>query len=157
SAAGLLNNRDISAVLNRISFLPRAWLNRISGPDRAYGIQEMAAFYLSWLHTLPGPKLNPPTPQGLCGNIRHPSAWVKLAVASGLPGHAFRQSSEDDPAASWLIPRRSATSTIYVVGKEVIGSAHLVRQHRPACLRLSEAAGSPLLGIDFAPDSAGVW
>ena len=32
----------------------------------------------NWLNALPGPLLNQPTPQGLCGNWRHPSAWAVL-------------------------------------------------------------------------------
>jgi len=75
-----IHGSEIRGVLNRLSFLPRAWLNRIGGPDRDYAVQEMLAFYLSWLHAIAAPKLNPPTPQGLCGNMRHPSAWVALAV-----------------------------------------------------------------------------
>jgi len=33
----------------------------------------------------------------------------------------------------------------------------LVEPHRAACLRLANAAGCPLLGIDFAPNADGVW
>ncbi|MBU6498502.1 MAG: hypothetical protein KGQ40_08240, partial [Rhodospirillales bacterium] len=69
---GQLDGRSVRGVLNRLSYLPRAWLARIGGPDRDYAMQEMLAFYLSWLHSLGGPKLNPPAPQGLCGNLRHP-------------------------------------------------------------------------------------
>jgi hypothetical protein len=152
-----LHGREVRGVLNRLCFLPRAWLNRIGGPDRDYAVQEMLAFYLSWLHTLAAPKLNPPAPQGLCGNMRHPSAWVALAAGSGLPVRPFRQSSHDDPAAAWLTPPDPATSTVFVVGVEVVGLDALVGPHRAACLRLANAAGCPLLGIDFAPDAQGRW
>jgi len=155
--SAVLHGREVRGVLNRLSFLPRAWLNRIGGPDRDYAVQEMQAFYLSWLHTLAAPKLNPPAPQGLCGNMRHPSAWVAMAAGSGLPVRSFRQSSDDDPAAAWLTPADPATSTVFVVGVEVVGLDLLVGPHRAACLRLANAAGCPLLGIDFAPDADGVW
>jgi hypothetical protein len=154
---GTLRGRDVRGVLNRLVFLPRAWLDRIGGPDRDYAIQEMTAFYLSWLHALPGPKLNPPTPQGLCGNARHSSVWIALAARAGLPVRPFRQSSDDDPVAFWQMPLDPRASTVFVVGAQVIGSDALVSPHRPACLRLAEAAGCPLLGINFAPDAGGDW
>ncbi len=154
---GVLHGREVRGVLNRLSFLPRAWLSRIGGSDRDYAIQEMLAFYLSWLHTLAAPKLNPPTPQGLCGNMRHPSAWVALAVRAGVPVRPFRQSSDDDPAAPWQAPPDPAARTVFVVGTEVVGPCTLVGSYRAACLRLAKAAGCPLLGIDFAPGADGVW
>src|SRR5271165_822836 len=73
-----LRGSDTRGVLNRLSHIPSAWVRRYGGPDREYAIQEMHAFYLSWLHALPGPVLNPPTPQGLCGNWRHISAWTAM-------------------------------------------------------------------------------
>ena len=72
------SRKDSTGVLNRLSYLPSAWVQRVGGPDRDYALQEMYAFFLSWLHSLPGPLLNPPVPQGLCGNWRHPSAWTFL-------------------------------------------------------------------------------
>ncbi len=150
-----LDGRDVRAVLNRLSFVPRAWVARVASPDRDYAMQEMHAFYLSWLNALRGPMLNPPTPQGLCGNMRHPSAWAALAARAGVPIRAFRQTSEDDPAASWrFVP---SPATLFVVGPRVVGPAALAGPHGPACLRLAAAAGCPLLGIDFAPDEAGTW
>jgi hypothetical protein len=154
---GNLNGRDVRGVLNRLAFVPRAWLNRIGGPDRDYAAQEMLAFYLSWLHALEAPKLNPPAPQGLCGNMRHPSAWVTLAARAGVPVRDFSQSSDDDPAAAWQIPTDPGAWTVFVVGAEVIGPERLVGPHRAACLRLAEAACCPLLGIDFAPSADGMW
>ena len=152
-----LDGGEVRGVLNRLSFLPRPWLDRHGGPDRDYAVQEMLAFYLSWLHTLAGPKLNSPAPQGLCGNPRHPSAWVALAARAGLPVRAFSQSSNDDPTAYWQMPFDPAASTVIVVGAAVIGPDALVGPHRAACLRLAEAAGCKLLGIDFAPGADGVW
>ena len=142
-------------VLNRLSFLPAAWLRRYGGPDRDYAIQEQHALYLSWLHALPGPVLNPPTPQGLSGNWRHPSAWTALGVQAGLPVHEYRQTSDDDPALAWQA--RPVAARVRVVGARVVGPDNLVAAHHTACLQLSRSAGAPLLGIDFAPDPAGQW
>ena len=124
---------------------------------RDYAIQEMYAFYLSWLYALPGRKLNPPTPQGLCGNPRHPSAWAALAARVGLPARSVRQTSEDAPDLFWRTQRPHAAVTLQVVGARIVGPASLVRSHAEACLLLSKAAGAPLLGVDFMPDSDGVW
>src|SRR5579863_91876 len=152
----VLRSRDVHAVLNRLPTVPWTWQRRIGGADRDYAIQEMYAFYLSWLHGLPGRKLNPPTPQGLCGNPRHPSVWAALAARAGLPARPFRQTSEDDPELHWRETAPSET-TLNVVGARVVGPDSLVRSQGDACLRLSRAAGAPLIGVDFATDPDGAW
>jgi hypothetical protein len=152
-----LCSRDVRGVLNRLPFLPSAWLQRIGGLDRDYAIQEMHALYLSWLHALPGPLLNRPTPQGLCGNWRHPSAWAVLAAHAGLPVAPYRQSSEDDPAELWQPASAPPAATVFVVGERVIAPPVVPTQQHEACRRLSRAAGATLLGIDFAPGAEGGW
>jgi hypothetical protein len=157
SGGACLRCRETGGVLNRLPSVPSTWLRRFGGPDYNYAMQEMYAFYLSWLHALPGPKLNPPTPQGLCGNWRHPSAWVALAARVGLPVWPFRQTSDDDPASLWQMPALPSTETVHVAGTRVVGSSPQLRSYGAACLRLAEAAGATLLGIDFAPDINGEW
>jgi hypothetical protein len=152
-----LEGGDVTGVFNRLTFLPRAWTQTVSGPDRDYALQEMLAFYVSWLHVLRAPKLNPPTPQGLCGNMRHASAWTALAIRASLPVLPFRQSCSDDPAAAWHRPARAGTQTVFVVGDTVVGPAQIVGVHQESCLRLAKSAGSPLLGIDFAEDADDGW
>jgi hypothetical protein len=152
----VLRSREVHAVLNRLPTVPWTWQRHIGGADRDYAIQEMYAFYLSWLHGLPGRKLNPPTPQGLCGNPRHPSVWAALAARAGLPMSPFRQTSEDDPELHWRETPPSA-ATLHVVGARVVGPQSLVQSHEQACLRLSRAAGAPLLGVDFLSNPDGVW
>lgn len=151
----VLRISDTRGVLNRLSSLPATWAHLYGGPDRAYAMQELHAFYLSWLNALPGPVLNPPTPQGLSGNWRHPSAWAVLALQAGLPVHTYRQTSDDDPAMAWHA--RPSHGRVYVIGDRVVGPDHLVALHQTACLRLSRSSGAPLLGIDFAPDPDGKW
>jgi hypothetical protein len=152
-----LCGRHVRAVLNRLPLVPRAWLSRIGGPDGVYAAQEMYAFYLSWLHSLAVPMLNPPTPQGLCGNMRHRSAWVALAARAGLPVHRFSQTSNDDPAAAWQLRSHHALRTVFVVGEEAIGPPDLAQVHRSGCLALARAAGCPLFGIDFARGPDDRW
>lgn len=152
----VLRGRDVHALLNRLPTVPWAWQRRVGGADRDYAIQEMYAFYLSWLHGLPGRKLNPPTPQGLCGNPRHPSVWAALAARAGLSARPFRQTSEDDPELHWRATAPSA-ATLHVVGARVVGPESLAQSQGDACLRLSAAAGAPLLGVDFVADPDGAW
>jgi hypothetical protein len=155
-----LRGRDVAAVFNRLAFVPSAWQRRFGGPDRDYALAEMHAFYLSWLHALPGPKLNAPTPQGLCGNQRHPSAWTALAARAGLPVRPFRQTSDDDPSLIWQTagwPTANASATLHVLGEGVIGPGALAERHGAACCRLAQLAGVMLLGVDFAPAADGSW
>ena len=149
-------SQAVRGVLNRLSFLPSAWLQRIGGPDRDYAIQEMHALYLSWLAALPGPVLNRPTPQGLCGNWRHPSFWAALAGRAGLPAR-YRQSSEDDPSEAWQPAAAPPEAIAFVVGERVIAPPALPTQLNEACRRLAHAAGAGLLGIDFMAAAAGEW
>lgn len=152
----LLSSGDVQGVLNRLIGVPWAWLRQIGGPDRDYAAQEMQALYLSWLHTMPEPMLNRPTPQGLCGNMRHPSAWTALAANAGLPVRAYRQTCDDNPADAWQSAHEQLGYTVLVVGPQVIGPDALVRRYRTECLRLTHNAGCALLGIDFMkfPDGA---
>jgi hypothetical protein len=152
-----LHSRDVRGVLNRLSFLPSAWLQRIGGADRDYAIQEMYALYLSWLHALPGPLLNRPTPQGLCGNWRHPSAWAVLAAHAGLSVASYRQSSEDDPAETWRAASEPPVATVLVIGERVVAPPQMPSDQWGSCLRLARAAGTILLGIDFTPAASGGW
>jgi hypothetical protein len=147
---------DARGVLNRLSYLPNAWLQRIGGPDRDYALQEMYALYLSWLHSLKGPVINPALPQGLCGNWRHPSMWMLLAGRAGLPVAPYRLSSEDDPTLTWQPRPVPAPLTAFVAGRHVVAPT-LPDELREPCRRLASLAGATLLGIDFAPDDEGDW
>jgi hypothetical protein len=120
-------------------------------------MQEMYALYLSWLYALPGPLINRPTPQGLCGNWRHPSAWTALAAQAGLPVTSYRQSSDDDPGELWQAAGVPPAATAFVVGERVIAPAAVRRERHEGCRRLAHAAGTTLLGIDFALGADGEW
>lgn len=152
-----ISGKDSSGVLNRLFYLPSAWVQRVGSPDRDYALQEMYAFFLSWLHSLPRPLLNPPVPQGLCGNWRHPSGWALLACQAGLPVQTYRQSSEDDPEALWQFARGPAAATVFVAADQVIVPSVLSFQLGEPCQSLATAAGVPLLGVDFAFDENEGW
>src|SRR5215471_12436794 len=152
-----LSSRTVKGLLNRLSFLPSACLRRMGGPDRDYAVQEIYALYVSWLHSLAGPLLNPPTPQGLCGNWRHPSSWTALAVQAGLAAVPYRQSSKDDPTALWQGVADPAPATVFVVGDRIVMPAAVPRRLDEACRRLACAAGVNLLGIDLSLGADGQW
>ena len=60
-------------------------LTHIVPADREYVAQEMNAFLLSWLATLPCPVLNRPDP-GHDGSLHWlPVQWVRLATRLGVP------------------------------------------------------------------------
>lgn len=145
-------------VLNRLVCVPWQWQGRVGGDDRTYALQEMSAFYLSWLFTLSGAVINKPTPQGLCGNLRHPSAWIALGSAAGLPVRGYRQSARSDTSVNWCdFENTLPDDWVYVLGSSVVGSPRLVNDYRDACLRLAAAAGAELLGISFESDDDGGW
>jgi hypothetical protein len=152
-----LSSRTVRGVLNRLPYLPNDCLRAIGGPDRDYAVQEIYSLYLSWLHSLPGPQLNRPAPQGLCGNWRHPASWTALALQAGLPSVPYRQSSKDDPATLWQRVAVPADATVFVVGPHIVGHPAVPRQLNEACRDLARRAGATLLGIDFAPGPNGDW
>ena len=143
-----VGSREPMGVLNRLAFVPTARLNAIAGPDCEYAVQEMNAFFLSWLNALPGRVLNRPKPQGLGGNWRHPSGWAVLAGRAGLSPAPYHQSCESDPDAAWLQSRPPET-TVFVIGRQAVVARRLPAGVEEGCLRLAEAAREDLLGIDF--------
>jgi len=145
-----VSSDEVTGVLNRLSYLPAAWLQRIGGADREYVVQEMYAFYVSWLNCFRGPLFNPPTPQGLCGNWRHPSAWTALAAAAGLPTSDYRQSDRDEPDAIWNSGAGTAErQTFFVVDGRVVPDGVLPLPISDACTHLGAAAASPLLAVEL--------
>jgi hypothetical protein len=90
----------LSGVLNRLYAVPTAHWRSASPADQEYVQQELTALFLSWLHALPCPVINRPTPQGLCGQWRNEAEWVCLAHRAGLPVALYRQSPHDGPTSS---------------------------------------------------------
>lgn len=152
-----LSSDTPAGVLNRIGFVPTERLNRIAGTDRDYALMEMNALFLSWLHALPGPVINRPTPQGLSGNWRHPSLWAALAGQAGLPVAPYAQSDETAPESAWSAAVLPADLTAFVLGSRVIAPSLLPNAAREGCRRLARAAGETLLGVDFGVRADGEW
>src|SRR5215813_6254847 len=59
--------REPAGVLNRLLQVPRSRIDQVGGEDKEYATQEMSALFLSWLSAWPGPMINKPRPEGLCG------------------------------------------------------------------------------------------
>lgn len=153
---GLADGRKIrsdavSGVLNRLINAP----DRPTPPSAAeseYARQEWSAFFVSWLHALPGPMLNRPRPAGLSGAHRGIAEWTALAVQAGLPVKPCRLPVATSPAPLGGAPGRS-----WVIGDTVLGLASFDLQLANACRRLATRADCRLLGIDFERDDRGVW
>jgi hypothetical protein len=139
-----LRSEDVRGTLNRLAAAPAAELARLPPEDRDYGLQELHALYLSWLHSLPGPLLNPPDSRGLCGAWRPPSQWADLGGRAGL---AVR----DDvfpPGVDQDAPGPAGDDAI-VVGERVFSRIPLSPAASAGCVRLAALAGTPILGIRF--------
>lgn len=149
----LIDSGSIRGVINRLIAVPS--MQVAHSPDGEYATQEFSALFLSWMYGLPGPVLNRATPQGLCGQWRHVSEWVWLASKAGLPVPAYKQSSQDQineaTTERRLFPLGTPTRTVIVVNGRACASdvPPLIRE---GCMRLSDLAGTSLLGIEFAVD-----
>lgn len=141
------------AVLNRLSYVPTGRIDRVAGADRDYAVQELNALFLSWLSGLPGRVVNRPTPQGLGGNMRHPSAWRALGREAGLPVATWAQSQDDDPDRLWL--PRDDVLTVHAVGPRIVAPDGFPAHIAAGCRALARRAGETLLGIDFAARADG--
>jgi hypothetical protein len=146
----IFDSTAIRGALNRLQTLPSEHLRGAGEIDRQYAEQELYALFLSWLHGLPGPVLNPPSPQGLSGAWRHQSEWLWRAAQAGLPTITYAQSERYAPSPS------VAQRTLIVAGGVCCG-ARAAPEISAAAARLAQAAQTPLLGLDFHLDPAGRW
>lgn len=154
----LIDSKSIRGVINRLIAVPP--MQMAHSPDGEYATQEFAALFLSWMNALPEPLFNRPTPQGLCGQWRHVSEWMWLASKAGLPVVAYSQTSEDQINEALverrLFPTGTPTRTIIVLNGRACGP-DVPAAIREGCARLSELAGTALLGLEFAFDQNNNW
>lgn len=156
----VLHSDSVRGALNRLVYPPQGDLLLIQPSDRSYVVQELMAFFMSWLSALPGPVLNGPSPECLCGRARSLAEWLWLAGRAGLPTPRYKLSSADPPAQPSLNVRMPDPGpdlkTLLVVGDHIVGPA------APAaigegCRRLAALAHAPLLGLEFSAGPRGMW
>jgi len=152
------SDHTLKGVLNRLMGPPQTILPQVMPADREYAVQELSAFYLSWLNSLSCPVLNPATPQGLSGRWYHASELVMLAHQAGLETPTYRQSAADPPEAGYrpLAPAQSQVVRVIVLQGEVFG-AELSEALRESCGQLARLCRTPLLGIDFYQSTESQW
>jgi hypothetical protein len=150
-----IKSERVLGTLNRLYYPAIPHLAPVAEQERGYAVQELYAFYLGWLYSLPQPILNPPTPQGLCGRWRYPVEWVALAAKAGLKTRSVRLSSRSHDAAT-LQPSwgELGTRLVYCVAGNVIGE-EIPSEIAEGCRRLAALSETPLLGIEF--DAGPSW
>jgi hypothetical protein len=168
----IIESAKIRGVLNRLHAPHEFTALRAVAPDRAYAQAELQAFYLSWLHALPGAVINRPSPLGLSGPWLHASEWTLRASRAGLRTCTYRQRSHD--AAEELQPapcrtfngerairerasreRTMARSVIALHGR-IFGGA-LPADVEKACSRLAADVETEMLGIQLNPCGNREW
>jgi hypothetical protein len=160
----LLDGREINSeltlgVLNRVQSIPISHF-KASKTDNLYAFQELSALLISWLYSLPHPVLNPATPQGFSGLLRHVSSWILMANSAGLAVPKFEQNSLDADKAPFysigrLVPPETKVKTVFVVDTQVVGT-DIPPEVADGCRRIALLAKTPLLGIEFldCPDNS---
>jgi hypothetical protein len=154
----ILDSRRVRGTINRLQWVPAEAVQLGTPADQAYALQELYAFYMGWLYSLPRPMLNPPTPQGLSGRWRYPSEWTWLAGQSGLTVRplCITPANHDLVAAQSLqSPSPGVRRTILVLDGEVVGNPP--EPVVDGVEHLSAMANTPLLGVDFDVDDDGRW
>ena len=161
----LADGREISSdslrgVLNRLTMAPMHLWQSANEADRDYVLQELTAFYLSWLYSLPCPVINRPTPIGLGGQWRSESEWVYLAGQAGLITRPYKHSTADivqEGNAFPAGPTPGANSQmVFTLAGEAVGSS-APSDVASGCLRLAKLAETELLGIEFVEGDQGEW
>ena len=150
-----LASREIRGTLNRLTHASPALIGMLAQADREYGYAEFSALLLSWLASLDGPVLNPPTTRGMNGAWRSSVEWSELAAEAGLGCVAMRADSGSEGTApdrdgweAWP-PYAPVREDAIVVSNDVFSARRLDHETRDACRRLAELAASPVLGLVF--------
>jgi hypothetical protein len=154
-----IRDADVRGVFNRLVFAPSESLLLIHPVDRDYVQQELHSFFLSWLHALPRPMINRPSPTGLSGQWRHISEWIYLAARAGLPAPYYRQSSRDFTdglGVAGRLPTAGPVHTVISIGGTLVG-APVPPSIGDGCRRLAGLAGTALLGVEFTMGPDGEW
>jgi hypothetical protein len=129
--------RELDAVLTRRPAVVAEELAWIDPADRAYMAAEMNAFLVAWLHALPCPVFNRPTPNALTGPAWGPLHWAAAAGGAGV---------------GWVPDEHGPTHDVVVCGRACVGAASPVEAVDARAL--ARAAGVELLGVRFCEQGA---
>lgn len=148
-----LRTGDAGAVLNRVLQPPLGATAHAVEEDAEYARGELTAFAASWLRALAPRLLNPPTPQGLCGRWRSTVQWRALAARAGLPAVPLHLDSHAPGAEGPPELQPGETIVLTVAGElvEADDDPPAPSAVRAAARRFAHAAGTPVLGLRFAP------
>ena len=149
----------IRGALNRIAAPSNALIQHAVEADREYARAEMQAFYLSWLHAVPGNVVNRPTPQGMSGSWRHISEWAAIAARCGFPVPRYRQTDLDPIERGYasLAPAGAKVANLVVLDGVGVFGAAVPEKIADACQSLARTERNEMLGIDVYQDAAGEW
>ncbi|MEM7118887.1 MAG: hypothetical protein AAF614_41100, partial [Chloroflexota bacterium] len=162
----IIHSHQIHGTLNRLLAVTGDHFVLAKPEERVYAAQEMTAFYASWLHALPKPLLNPPTPHGLSGRWRHISEWLFLAAQVGLPTPKIQLGMDhlalnSNYAQGRLYSEKEIDTMVLVVGSHILnstgGDTTIPMSIRQSCLQLSHIAKTPLLGLYFTIEEHYKW
>lgn len=150
----------VKGVLNRLYRLPSAFVDRVKSEDRDYVGEELHAFFMSGLFSLPCPVFNPPSAIALEGEWRDLSEWLWLAGKAGLNCPVYRLSSREKGGIVDDLTRATVgatpTRTALVVADEVIAPG-APDEVVAGCRAFASLARLPLIGIDFVVATDGAW
>ena len=128
---------ELRAVLTRRPAVVAEELAWIDPADRTYMAAEMNAFLVAWLHALPCPVVNRPTPTSLAGPAWGPVHWATAAARADV---------------HWAAHADGATHDVVVCGDACVGAAS--PSEAAAARALARAAGVELLGVRFSEKGA---
>jgi hypothetical protein len=150
---------QIRGVLNRTLFASPNMMAEAVEQDREYANNEIVAFYLSWLHLLPG-VINRPSPLGLAGSWQHNSQSSLLAGRAGLTTSPYHQSAATPMEAGFasLAPPGADITHHIVLRRNVYSdpyAAPLPQDVADACIKFAALCKTDLLGIDLSRSDSG--
>lgn len=133
----------IRGVITRLPHVHEHELPFTHEDDRAYVAQEMSAFLLAWLSSLPCPVINRPSASSLTGVAWRREQWLHRAALVGLPVVPFRRTPD---ASAGRAPPRPAIRTA-VVGDRVLEAPDPTLAARSRAL--AREAAADLLAVEY--------
>lgn len=149
-AGRVYRETQLAGVITRLASVTPLDLPHIEPADRVYVAQEMQAFLLAWLHRLPCPVLNRPTPTCLAGEWWSLQTWIHRACRLGIPVAKREWSVVRGLRTKAIQPitGESSTADITIAGSQIIGNAapRVVQYAR----KLAQAAELDLVTVRFS-------